>query len=214
MARITYSPGEHLFQRPCPAWKRAMDIVGSLVAILLTAPLMLLIMIAVKCSSQGPAVFRQERAGQGGRPFTFYKFRTMVVDAEEQKYELLRFNERDGPAFKMTNDPRITRVGRFLRRWSLDELPQFFNVLKGDMSLVGPRPLPCAEAGRQDLWHNRRLEVKPGITCLWQIYARGSSSFDGWARLDIEYVDNLSFWLDVKLLLLTLPAVLTKRGAY
>jgi len=191
-----------------------MDIIGSLVAILLTSPLMLLIMLAVKCSSQGPALFRQERAGQGGKPFVIYKFRTMVADAEEQKYELLRFNEREGPAFKMEHDPRVTRVGHFLRRLSLDEFPQFFNVLKGDMSLVGPRPLPCSEAGRQDLWHNRRLEVKPGITCLWQIYARGSSSFDGWARLDIEYVDNLSFWLDVKLLLLTLPAVLTKRGAH
>lgn len=199
--------------RPMPAWKRFMDVVGAVLALIAFSPVMIATAVAVKVTSKGPVIFRQQRAGLGGRPFTCYKFRSMVVDAEARKAGLLKYNERSGVAFKMTNDPRVTWVGRIIRRTSLDELPQFFNVLKGDMSLVGPRPLPIDEALEQDAWHRARLEITPGITCVWQIRARHNRCFDDWARLDIEYIRRRSFSLDVKLLLLTIPAVLSMRGA-
>jgi lipopolysaccharide/colanic/teichoic acid biosynthesis glycosyltransferase len=137
----------------------------------------------------------------------------MTVDAEARRHKLLEFNERNGPAFKMKDDPRITPLGRILRKTSLDELPQFFNVLTGHMSLVGPRPLLVEEHLACDHWHHVRLEVKPGLTCLWQIYSRDESSFDQWVRLDVEYIRRMSFWYDLKLLLLTVPAVLLRKGA-
>jgi len=193
--------------------KRLIDIAVSIVALIVLSPLMLAIAIAVKLTSQGPVLFKQQRAGLGGKPFTFLKFRTMQIDAEEHKSELLQFNERTGPVFKMENDPRITRVGIHLRKWSLDELPQFINVFKGDMSLVGPRPPTLDEVEKYDSWHNYRLEVKPGITCIWQVYARHENSFENWVRLDIKYRKEQSFLLDMKLLVLTLPAVLSRRGA-
>jgi lipopolysaccharide/colanic/teichoic acid biosynthesis glycosyltransferase len=196
-----------------PVWKRVMDIVGATVALIVLSPVMFAVAIAIRLTSNGPIIFRQLRAGLKGRPFTCYKFRTMVVDAEARKKRLLRYNERSGVAFKMTNDPRVTLLGHFLRKTSLDELPQFLNVLRGEMSLVGPRPLPIEEVQQQDAWHNMRLEVTPGITCLWQIYARHSRSFDRWARLDIEYIRKRSPLLDLKLLLLTIPAVISMRGA-
>jgi lipopolysaccharide/colanic/teichoic acid biosynthesis glycosyltransferase len=202
------------FIAPLPAWKRAMDILGSFAAIVVFSPVMLAIAMMIKLSSKGPVIFKQQRAGFKGKPFTCYKFRSMVIDAEDQQKELLDLNERSGISFKMTHDPRVTRAGKLLRKTSLDELPQFFNVLKGDMSLVGPRPIPVKEAMQQDTWHNMRLEVHPGITCLWQIYARNSVSFDSWARLDIEYIRKRSLLLDLKLLLLTIPAVLSQRGAH
>ncbi len=205
---------EQLFIRGIPAWKRAMDIVGALTGIILFSPIMLAVTIAIKLTSKGPILFKQQRAGLGEKPFTFYKFRSMVNDAEAQKEELIKFNFRTGPAFKMKNDPRVTPVGRFIRKWSLDELPQFFNVLKGEMSLVGPRPLPVKENGECDQWHWIRLEVKPGITCLWQISARHGSDFNDWVRLDVEYVRKLSLMLDLKILLITLPAVVSRKGAY
>ncbi|MFZ4397640.1 MAG: sugar transferase, partial [Kiritimatiellia bacterium] len=196
-----------------PWWKRTMDIVGSLVGLVLFSWLMVPVAIAIKMNDGGPIFFRGQRAGLGGLPFTFYKFRTMVIDADQQKAALTAQNERTGPVFKMKNDPRITRIGRVLRKWSLDELPQFFNVLIGDMSLVGPRPPTMDEATQYYSWHDHRLEIKPGITCLWQVYARHEASFDDWVRLDIQYARSKSFLLDCKILVLTIPAVLSKKGA-
>lgn len=196
--------------------KMFLDIAGSLIFLVLFASWMFpLIAIAIKISSRGPIFFKQQRSGQNGRPFTLYKFRTMVTNAEQYKHELEAMNEMRGPVFKLTNDPRVTPVGRFLRKFSLDELPQFWNVVRGEMSLVGPRPLPVDEVRRfSDFAHRRRLSVKPGLTCLWQIGGRNQIfDFKEWVRLDLEYIDNWSLWLDVKILLLTVPAVLRGTGA-
>ncbi len=198
---------------PMPRWKRVMDVVLSSMALVALVPLMIPIAIVIKLTSKGPVVFRQSRAGLNGESFTCYKFRSMVDDAEKRKEDLMRCGDGAGATFKMLDDPRVTRFGRLLRQTSLDELPQFFNVLKGDMSLVGPRPLPLEEALKQDTWHRTRLLLKPGITCLWQVYSRHDRSLEAWSRLDIEYARRRSFWLDVKLLLLTIPAVLSGNGA-
>ena len=204
---------QRFFCKEIPKWKRGMDIFGSILAIILFSPIMVVAAIAVKLDSKGGIIFRQKRAGLGEKPFYCYKFRSMYEDSDKMKEKLLTYNERTGPVFKMTDDPRITRVGRVIRKWSIDEMPQFFNVLKGDMSLVGPRPPIVDEVTQYRRWQGRRLEVKPGITCLWQIYERHNSSFENWVRLDIEYARNHSFMLDVKILLQTLPAVLSRRGA-
>ncbi len=195
--------------------KLLMDFFGALVLLILLSPLFLLLAVVIKCVSPGPVFFKQQRAGLSGTPFTLYKFRTMVTNAEQFKQELEAMNEMRGPVFKVTRDPRVTRIGRWLRRYSLDELPQLFNVLRGDMSLVGPRPLPVDEVRRfDDLAHRRRLSVKPGITCLWQISGRNQiADFKEWVRLDLEYIDNWSLWLDVKILLRTIPAVFAATGA-
>ncbi len=195
--------------------KLLLDFFGALVLILLTAPLMLLLAALIKITSPGPVFFRQQRSGLNGAPFEILKFRTMMTNAEQMKHELAAMNEMTGPVFKITNDPRITAFGKWLRQWSLDELPQLFNVLRGEMSLVGPRPLPVDEVRRfSDLAHRRRLSVKPGLTCLWQIKGRNQiSDFKEWVRLDLEYIDNWSIWLDLKILLLTPPAVLRGTGA-
>jgi len=195
--------------------KLLLDFFGSLVLIILTAPLLTMIALLIKLTSSGPVFFRQQRSGLNGAPFTIYKFRTMTSNAEQLKHELAAMNEMSGPVFKVTNDPRITPVGKFLRKWSLDELPQFFNVLRGEMSLVGPRPLPVDEVRRfSDLAHRRRLSVKPGLTCLWQVKGRNQiSDFKEWVRLDLEYIDTWSFWLDLQILLQTIPAVLRGTGA-
>lgn len=190
-----------------------MDVSLSLCALLALFPLMSGIALAVKLTSSGPVFFRQIRGGLGGKPFYMMKFRSMEVGAEAKRDALLAFNERAGPAFKMTNDPRVTRLGAFLRKWSLDELPQLINVLKGDMSLVGPRPLYISEEKAMDQWHTMRRSVKPGITCLWQITSRDEADFDNWMRLDAQYIRNVSFWLDLKILLMTLPAVMSRKGA-
>jgi len=211
---VAAQPLETFFVRPFPRWKRALDVAGASFCIVLSAPLMLLIALAVRLTSRGPVIFAQERGGCGGRPFKAYKFRSMVADAEERKHELLQFNERKGPAFKMKDDPRVTRVGSVIRCLSLDELPQLFNVLRGDMSLVGPRPLPVAEDREYALWQRARLATKPGITWLWQVTSRDKSCFDHWVRLDLQYIENMSFWQDVRILLLTVPAVLSRRGAH
>lgn len=205
---------EQIFVRRIPLWKRGMDILGAIVGLVVFSPVMLAVTIAIKLTSKGPVIFKQKRAGLGGKPFTFYKFRSMVIDAEDKKKQLMKFNFRTGPVFKMNNDPRITTVGKFIRKSSLDELPQFYNVLRGDMSLVGPRPPTLDEVPQYDSWQNRRLEVKPGITCIWQISARHDSDFDNWVRLDIEYVKKKSLLLDIKILLLTMPAVLSRKGAH
>ena len=204
---------EELLAPPVPRLKRGFDLVVASLVLLLVWPLLLLIAAAVKLTSHGPVLFCQRRSGRGGRPFVMYKFRTMVADAEAKKAELLRHNEQDGPAFKLKNDPRVTRLGRFLRTTSLDELPQVFNVLKGEMSIVGPRPLPCGETDRCQGWHRRRLMATPGITCIWQVRGRCRVSFNEWMRMDVTYVRTWSLRQDVQLVLETVPAVLTRRGA-
>ena len=195
--------------------KLALDFFGALALIVVTAIPMGLIALWIKLTSPGPAVFRQQRSGLNGTPFTIFKFRTMTTNAEQFKHELAAMNEMTGPVFKVTNDPRVTPAGKFLRKFSLDELPQLFNVLRGEMSLVGPRPLPVDEVKRfSDLAHRRRLSVKPGLTCLWQVSGRNEiSDFKEWVRLDLEYIDNWSIWLDLLILLRTIPAVFSAAGA-
>jgi len=204
---------QSIFYDDISIWKRLSDIILSASALIVLGPLLIATAIAVKLSSKGPIFFKQNRAGLGGKPFTILKFRTMYLDAEEKKRELLQFNERTGPVFKMENDPRITRLGVHLRRWSLDEFPQLFNVLVGDMSLVGPRPPSMDEVAKYENWHKYRLEMKPGITCIWQVYARHEKCFENWVRLDIKYRREQSFLLDMKLLFMTIPAVLSRKGA-
>ncbi len=191
-----------------------MDIIGACAAILIFFPVMAVTALFVKLGSEGPVFFKQKRVGLGGKVFTCYKFRSMVVDADKMIDDLRHLNERKGPAFKMAKDPRVTKIGKFIRKWSIDELPQFFNVLSGDMSLVGPRPPIPSEVEEYLRWHGRRLDVKPGITCFWQIYSRHNSSFEEWVRLDIRYVNSISPWFDIKILFLTIPAVLSRRGAH
>ena len=195
--------------------KQLLDFFGALVLLIVLSPVFLTIALAIKLSTPGPVFFRQQRSGINGSPFTIYKFRTMNTNAEQFKHELAAMNEMSGPVFKLTNDPRITPIGKFLRKYSLDELPQLFNVLRSEMSLVGPRPLPVDEVSRFDnLAHRRRLSVKPGLTCLWQISGRNQiSDFRDWVRLDLEYIDNWSIWLDLRILLLTIPVVLRGTGA-
>jgi exopolysaccharide biosynthesis polyprenyl glycosylphosphotransferase len=193
--------------------KRALDIVLSVAMISLSLPVMLFIALLIKVTEGGQVVYRQTRCGLNGRRFTMYKFRTMVEDAEERQGDLMHLNEMDGPVFKLRRDPRVTWIGRFLRRFSLDELPQFLNVLRGDMSLVGPRPPIPAEVAKYQRWQRRRLSMKPGLTCLWQISGRNHLDFDRWMQLDLEYIDSWSPWLDLKILVKTVPAVLSGRGA-
>jgi exopolysaccharide biosynthesis polyprenyl glycosylphosphotransferase len=195
--------------------KQVLDFTLALAMLVVLLPLLLLIAVLIKITSPGPVLFRQQRSGLNGRPFTIYKFRTMVTNAEQLKHELEAMNEMTGPVFKVTNDPRITPLGRILRKFSLDEFPQLINVLRGEMSLVGPRPLPVDEVKRfNDLAHRRRLSVKPGLTCLWQISGRNNvRDFKDWVRLDLEYIDNWSIWLDLKILLRTVPVVLAGTGA-
>jgi exopolysaccharide biosynthesis polyprenyl glycosylphosphotransferase len=192
--------------------KRVVDIALSLSALIAVFPLMLVISIAVMIDSRGPIFYVSERIGKRGRVFPCFKFRTMVRDAEAKKRELAKHNERDGILFKMTKDPRVTRTGRFLRKYSLDELPQFFNVLRGEMSIVGPRPPIASEVAKYALEHFRRLEVLPGLTGLWQVQARHDSSFARYIALDTAYVENWSFWLDLKILLRTAQVVLRGTG--
>ena len=195
--------------------KRAMDVIGSLAGLLVLSPLLLAVAAAVRLTSKGPAVFTQQRAGLHGRPFTMFKFRSMVSGAETQREGLEERNEMEGPVFKIEHDPRVTPLGRWLRRTSLDELPQFWNVLRGDMSLVGPRPLPLYEVEKfGSRAQRRRLSVKPGLTCLWQISGRNEiTDWNEWVRLDLAYIDNWSLWLDVRILLKTVPVVLFGAGA-
>lgn len=194
--------------------KRAIDVVFSLSVLILAAPLMALIALAIKMNSRGPILFRQDRVGQDGRPFTLYKFRSMTIGAEDQKDLLRDLNEADGPIFKMKDDPRVTRVGRWLRRLSLDELSQFYNVLRGDMSIIGPRPPLPEEVAEYQPWHMRRLDIAPGITGLWQVSGRSELPFDEMALLDIYYVEHWSPALDLKILLRTVPTILFGDGAY
>jgi exopolysaccharide biosynthesis polyprenyl glycosylphosphotransferase len=194
--------------------KRLFDVVSAAAGLLALTPLLATVALAIKAGSRGPVFFRQQRVGLHGRPFGMLKFRSMVVDAEAQRAALEAHNEhREGPVFKMTHDPRITRVGRFIRKYSIDELPQLWNVLRGEMSLVGPRPPIASEVAKYDAWQRRRLSVVPGLTGLWQVSGRNHISFDQWMRLDLQYIDNWSLRLDLALLGRTIPVVLTGRGA-
>ena len=194
--------------------KRALDVVGALIGIIVTSPLLGLAALAVKLESRGPVLYKSKRVGRGGHIFTFYKLRSMVNGADRHRHTLSHLNETNGPVFKMMRDPRVTRVGRFLRTTSIDELPQLFNVLSGDMSLVGPRPPLAEEVAQYEPWQLRRLEVRPGITCLWQISGRSRIGFQEWMRLDLEYIRKQSFGLDLRILVRTIPAVLSREGAY
>jgi len=195
--------------------KRFLDIVGSFVLLVLASPLMTVIALLVRFTSPGPIIFSQPRSGLHGRPFRMYKFRSMVTNAEQARAELETLNEMSGPVFKVKNDPRVTRLGRWLRRTSMDELPQLWNVMRGEMSLVGPRPLPLYEtASFGDTSQRRRMSVRPGLTCLWQIRGRNQiTDFKDWVRLDLEYIDRWTLWLDIQILFRTIPVVLFGWGA-
>jgi exopolysaccharide biosynthesis polyprenyl glycosylphosphotransferase len=198
---------------PC-ATKRAVDVVGSLILLVVFAPVMVLVFLALRLSSRAPVIFVQERCGLGGRRFRFYKFRTMVRDAEDQRASLGHLNEMRGPVFKISRDPRITRIGAILRKSSLDELPQLWNVLRGEMSLVGPRPALPEEVSRYDVRQAQRLAVIPGITGLWQVSGRSSiADFETWLDLDLAYARRWSLWLDLRILAKTIVVVISARGA-
>ena len=192
--------------------KRAVDIVGASVGLVMASPVLLGSIVAVKLTSKGPAFFRQTREGMGGKAFTIYKLRSMEIDAESKQAQLRDKSHRDGPAFKIKRDPRVTPVGKFLRASCIDELPQLINVLKGDMSLVGPRPLPWLESRACNRWHRRRLDVRPGMTCHWQINKSKAETFDDWMRMDLHYVDRNNFWEDLKLIFCTVFVPITGRG--
>ncbi len=194
--------------------KRAFDLVVALFGLILLLPIIPVIAVMIKLDTSGPVFFRQDRVGKDGRKFEFYKFRSMHEDADQRKKDLEALNEQDGPVFKVQLDPRITSVGKFLRRSSLDEIPQIFNVVKGDMTIVGPRPPIPSEVERYQPWHWKRLEVTPGITCLWQISGRSHLSFNEWMRLDMEYLKHRSFMTDLLIFLKTIPAVIARKGAY
>jgi lipopolysaccharide/colanic/teichoic acid biosynthesis glycosyltransferase len=196
------------------AGKRALDIAGSLAVLLFAGPVILLAALAVKLSSRGPAFYKSTRLGKDGQPFTFYKLRSMYVGADAERANLMHMNEADGPVFKLKRDPRVTRIGQWMRCTSVDELPQLLNVLKGEMSLVGPRPPLPEEADKYEAWQRRRLDVKPGITCLWQVSGRSRLGFDEWMRLDLEYIRRQSLATDLWILVRTIPAVLSREGAY
>ena len=194
--------------------KRVIDVIGAAILIVLTAPVMAAAALAIKLTGPGPVLFCQNRLGQDGRPFRVFKFRSMRLGAEDARPMMERLNERERPIFKIKRDPRVTRVGRFLRRSSIDELPQLFNILRGEMSLVGPRPLWINEARAATGRARLRMAVKPGLTCLWQISGRSELSYDVWIDLDLHYIRHRSIVLDLQIILQTLPAVMTARGAY
>ena len=196
-----------------PVWKRAIDIFGSSIGLILLSPVFLITSVAVWASSRGPIFFKQLREGKDGKKFHIYKFRTMCNDAESLKSALRNKSEQDGPAFKLADDPRLTTVGKYLRKSCVDELPQLLNVLKGDMSLVGPRPLPVDESAECQVWQRRRLRVLPGITCIWQVQGDRTTKFSDWMRMDMEYLQKRSLLFDLKLIVKTVLAVVLHRGS-
>jgi exopolysaccharide biosynthesis polyprenyl glycosylphosphotransferase len=193
--------------------KNTVDIILAGLLLLILAPVLLLVSMLIKLTSDGPVIFKQTRCGLGGRKFLLYKFRSMVLDAEGKKHHLEHLNEMSGPVFKLSNDPRCTPLGRFLRKFSIDELPQLVNVLKGDMSFVGPRPPIPEEVEKYERWQRRRLRMKPGLTCLWQVSGRNEIDFSEWMRMDLDYIDSWSLLLDLKIFLKTIPIVLLGKGA-
>jgi exopolysaccharide biosynthesis polyprenyl glycosylphosphotransferase len=194
--------------------KRIMDFVVAVVGLVLLSPLFFILALLVRLTSPGPVFYRQTRCGLGGRRFSLLKFRSMSVDAEDSQLHLAELNEVDGPVFKMRDDPRCTSVGRWMRMFSLDELPQLWNVLRGDMSLVGPRPPLPREVTQYEPWQRKRLRMRPGMTCLWALEGRSQLRFDRWVKLDLLYIDRWSIWLDFKILFKTIPAVLSGKGAH
>jgi exopolysaccharide biosynthesis polyprenyl glycosylphosphotransferase len=215
--RVQQVPAAWMFTRIEAPWlaalaKRSIDVLGAAVGLVLTAPIWVIAALAVRCDGEGAVLFRQVRVGKDGRSFCMLKFRTMCVDAERRKAELAAHNQMSGPVFKMQNDPRITRLGRFLRKYSIDELPQLVNVLRGEMSLVGPRPALPSEVSQYEPWQHQRLRVKPGLTCLWQVNGRNEVDFEEWMRLDLEYISRFSLGLDLLIILKTVPAVLRGTG--
>jgi exopolysaccharide biosynthesis polyprenyl glycosylphosphotransferase len=199
---------------PYATAKRIFDVIVALVAIALASPIIIVTALLVKLTSRGPVLFKQVRVGAGGRYFWCYKFRSMCVDAEQKKEQLMHLNEVSGPVFKIKNDPRVTPIGSFIRKYSIDELPQFFNVLQGDMSIVGPRPPIPSEVDKYTPHERGRLAVKPGLTCLWQVNGRSNVSFERWVQLDLDYIDTMSLKNDFKILWQTIPAVLRGSGAH
>lgn len=193
--------------------KRLIDVVCSFLGVLVLSPLFIIISIIIKTTSKGPVFFSQKRVGKNGKEFEMYKFRSMVVNAEELKAKLAAQNEMSGPMFKMKDDPRVTKVGKFIRKTSIDELPQLWNVLKGDMSLVGPRPSLPKEVAQFEEWMYKRLEVKPGLTCYWQVSGRNNIDFEDWMKLDIKYVDERSTWIDIKLIFKTVGVLFGDKNA-
>lgn len=193
--------------------KRALDIIASTLGLIILSPILLIVAILIKLESKGPAIFSQKRIGLNKKEFKMYKFRSMVQNAEELKEKLAKENEMSGPMFKMKNDPRVTKVGRFIRKTSIDELPQLINVLKGEMSLVGPRPSLPKEVSKFEPWMLRRLSVKPGLTCYWQVSGRNNIDFEDWMKLDLQYVNDRSFWLDLKLILKTATVLFGDKNA-
>jgi lipopolysaccharide/colanic/teichoic acid biosynthesis glycosyltransferase len=206
-------PLETLFIKPLPAWKRALDVFGAACGLLVLSPLMLLTAVLVKLTSRGPVLFTQTRDGLGGRSFQILKFRTMTIGADAEKPALRADSEQDGPCFKMKDDPRVTPIGRYLRKSCIDELPQLWNVLKGEMTLVGPRPLDSREAREITGWGRRRMEVTPGLTCIWQVHGKSGVSFAEWMRMDIRYLAARTFLRDVKLILQTAVAVVLHKAS-
>ncbi|MEX2287758.1 MAG: sugar transferase [Planctomycetaceae bacterium] len=203
-----------LFVRPLPAWKRSIDVIGASVGLIVLSPLLAITAVLIKLTSPGPILFPQERDGLGGNLFTVFKFRTMRVGADQLRDELQKFSEYDGPSFKMKYDPRVTPIGKFLRKSCIDELPQLWNVLIGDMSLVGPRPLVRRETVQMEPWHRRRFEVTAGMTCDWQVYGKSQVSFAEWMRMDIRYSRNRTVLRDINLIFATLAAVVFNKVAH
>lgn len=194
--------------------KRVIDVVCSFLGVLVLSPLFIIIAIIIKSTSKGPVFFSQKRVGKNGREFDMYKFRSMVVNAEELKEKLAAQNEMSGPMFKMKDDPRVTKVGKFIRKTSIDELPQLWNVLKGDMSLVGPRPSLPKEVAQFEDWMYKRLEVKPGLTCYWQVSGRNNIDFEDWMKLDVKYVEERNPWIDIKLIFKTVFVLFGDKNAH
>lgn len=193
--------------------KRALDVIASFLGLVILSPILSIVAILIKLESKGPAIFAQSRIGLNGKEFKMYKFRSMVQNAEELKEKLAKQNEMSGPMFKIKNDPRVTKVGKFIRKTSIDELPQLLNILKGDMTLVGPRPSLPREVEKFESWMLKRLEVKPGLTCYWQVSGRNNIDFYEWMKLDLKYVNDMSFWLDIKLIFKTVAVLFGDKNA-
>ncbi|MBU6134270.1 sugar transferase [Clostridium tertium] len=193
--------------------KRALDVIASFLGLVILSPILLIVAILIKLESKGPAIFSQSRIGLNGKEFKMYKFRSMVQNAEELKEKLAKQNEMSGPMFKIKNDPRVTKVGKFIRKTSIDELPQLLNILKGDMTLVGPRPSLPREVEKFESWMLKRLEVKPGLTCYWQVSGRNNIDFYEWMKLDLKYVNDMNFWLDIKLIFKTVAVLFGDKNA-
>lgn len=213
-AAAPFRPLDALFMQKLPVWKRGMDIFAAGLGLLVLSPLLLIVAVLVKLTSHGPVFYRQQRDGIGGKPFYIYKFRSMVVDADRLKAQLRHLSEQDGPAFKLKNDPRVTPIGKWLRRTAIDEIPQLFNVLRGEMSLVGPRPMCSREARNCRQWERRRLDVTPGLTCIWQVEGGTKVTFTEWMRMDMRYIESRSLAEDLRLVAFTVPSVLKRDGVY